>query len=245
MFKVLSYNIHQGLSAFRKMDATQAIASLLKTSGADIVCLQEVWQKHGVSEMQLEQVADKNWDFKIYERNAVLPDGAQGNAILSRFPILNYRNVDISLFPFEHRGFLHAELDLGGALLHVICVHLGLITLERHFQLKEMSLYVEKNIRQTAPLIIAGDFNDWRKKDVKPYAQTMRLQEAIQNSTGSFARTYPAYFPWLCLDRIYFRNLRLEVAQPKPHTYAQGLSDHIPLECAFSFPPASKANPGV
>ncbi len=240
MLKVLSYNVHQGLSALRRVDITQGIASLLKTSGADIVCLQEVWQRHGVSEQQLEQLCDNNWDFQIYERNAVFPEGAQGNAILSRFPIMRYRNVDISLLPFERRGFLHAELKMNNMILHVICVHLGLVRYERHHQLKEMSLYVEKNIKRTAPLIVAGDFNDWRKRDVKPYAQTMRLQEAMVVSTGSYARTYPAYLPLLPLDRIYFRNLRLELAHPKIHNFHLGLSDHIPLECAFSFPPVER-----
>lgn len=240
MLKILSYNVHQGLSALRKVDVTRDIASLLKTSGADIVCLQEVWQKHGVSEQQLEKMADNNWDFQIYERNAVFPAGSQGNAILSRFPIIRYRNVDISLFPFEQRGFLHAELSVGGTLLHVICVHLGLVRYERHYQLKEMSLYVEKNTKHSEPLIVAGDFNDWRKRDVKPYAQTMELEEAMVASTGSYARTYPAYLPLLSLDRIYFRNLRLELAQPKRPSFLPGLSDHIPLECAFSFPPAAR-----
>lgn len=78
---------------------------------------------------QYEFLADSLWEGFAYGRNAVYPDGDHGNALLSRFPISRYQNVDISVAGEEKRGMLHCELTVpgyAGTPLHMICVHLGL-----------------------------------------------------------------------------------------------------------------------
>jgi endonuclease/exonuclease/phosphatase family metal-dependent hydrolase len=237
--KVLTYNIHRGLSTFRKIDVLHAIVGLLDASEADIVFLQEVWQHHGISEHQLEALCDQSWEYRLFQKNAVFPEGAQGNVILSRLPVLSSVNVDITVAALEPRGFLHARVELPGthATMALICVHLGLCQYERLEQLKTLSHYIATKIEPACPLIVAGDFNDWRGRNVRAYARAVNLEEAVETRHGKFGKTYPSFAPMLPLDRIYFRKCQLKTARVVQDMTIKGLSDHLPVEAIFRLPP--------
>lgn len=51
-----------------------------------------------------------------------------GNAILSKHPIVDMVNVDVSNSRWERRGALHARVAVPGLdePLHVVCLHLDL-----------------------------------------------------------------------------------------------------------------------
>lgn len=63
--------------------------------------------------------------------------------------------------------------------------------------------YVREHIADDAPLIVAGDFNDWRLKCHHRLQAELGLQEAHQSVQGNLAKTYPANLPILAMDRIY------------------------------------------
>lgn len=66
---------------------------------------------------QLEALADKQWPHFAYGRNAVYDNGHHGNAILSRYPIRETSNFDVSQHSTESRGVLSCTLhhpQLGG-----------------------------------------------------------------------------------------------------------------------------------
>ena len=75
----------------------------------------------------------------------VLSGGEYGNAILSRFPLTETSNIDVTVPPKKRRSVLHATLP--GALaergppstrtLHVYNLHLGLSGIERKIQLRK------------------------------------------------------------------------------------------------------------
>jgi endonuclease/exonuclease/phosphatase family metal-dependent hydrolase len=48
--------------------------------------------------------------------------------------------------------------------VHVICVHLGLAEAHRQQQLELLCQIVRDEVPADAPLIVAGDFNDWRRR---------------------------------------------------------------------------------
>ena len=75
-----------------------------------------------------------------------------------------------------------------------------------------------------APLIVAGDFNDWGAQLLKPMgALDLRTFDGIR------LPTYPARLPMLHLDRIYMRGLK-PVSAHVPHGKAWSrMSDHLPL----------------
>jgi endonuclease/exonuclease/phosphatase family metal-dependent hydrolase len=113
--------------------------------------------------------------------------------------------------------------------LHAMCVHLGLREHHRNEQLEMLCRLVATAVPEDAPLVIAGDFNDWRMKAHALLQPCAGLQEAFVQALGRAARTFPARWPLLPLDRIYIRHARAErprVLSSRPWSH---LSDHAPL----------------
>lgn len=249
-FRVLSYNIHQGLTVAKRKLSLTLLKEAIKSLNVDLVLLQEVagveaGRKLKARELtaqtsfQLEALADEMWPFYAYGRNSVFSGGFHGNAILSAFPIQQYKNIDISIAKrgLVRRGILHAELDIVGQnrTLHVLATHFGLIQVERQRQLRRLVEYVHAHIPADAPVILGGDFNDWREKISGKLSQSVGFREAFLESGAKHARTFPSQFPVLKLDRIYFRHLRLrsvEQISGRPWLF---LSDHLPLVGEFDF----------
>lgn len=236
--RILSYNIHKGFTVNNQELVLKQIRHAVRTCKADIVCLQEVvgenkkhpkqWEKWVDS--QFEYLADEIWDYKSYGQNAVYDDGNHGNAVLSKVPLLHESNHNISVMPFSHRGALHTITENG---LHIICAHLGLIAWERRRQIK-LLLRLLDDIPEHAPLILAGDFNDWQLQShekLKEYG----LKEALEETFGKPARTFPSRQPTLKMDRIYYRNLQLKSALCLEAKKWRVLSDHCPLLAEFTF----------
>mgnify|MGYP002260303143 CR=1 FL=1 len=235
-FTVLTVNIHKGFTALNRRFILPELREAVRSVGADMVFLQEI---HGTHERhpqrfsdwpnmpQYEFLADSIWPQFAYGRNAVYPDGDHGNALLSKFQIIRYDNLDISQSGHESRGLLHCVLRLPGNTRDVpaICVHLGLRDVNRQQQLRLIAERVA-NIPSDAPLIVAGDFNDWRQR-----ADLSRcgLREVFVETHGKPARTFPARLPLLPLDRIYVRNLKVHQPQVLTSRPWSHLSDHAPL----------------
>jgi endonuclease/exonuclease/phosphatase family metal-dependent hydrolase len=208
----------------------------------DIVFLQEVQGRHDhghwrfdgwPDKPQHEFLADQLWDQVAYGRNAVYDHGHHGNAILSRFPILAWENVDISAHAFESRGLLHAELEVPGfnQPLHAICLHLALNEAGRRKQVHQMCERIRRMVPDDAPLIIAGDFNDWRQRTGAYLAEELGLREVFEATRGRPARSFPAALPLFTLDRIYVRGFNIHAAHVHQGLHWRRLSDHAPLTC--------------
>ncbi|MGH2469445.1 MAG: endonuclease/exonuclease/phosphatase family protein, partial [Chloroflexota bacterium] len=164
-----------------------------------------------------------------------------GNAILTRLPLQRCRNVDLSLSRWEHRGLLHAVLELPAtpAPLHVISTHLNLRNGHRKRQLELIRGYLEAEVPAGDPVILAGDFNDWRRRAAAGLAAD--LSEAFVALHGQPARTFPSFFPVLRLDRVFARNLEPVHAMQHPRHASASFSDHAALAVRLRLPetPAS------
>ncbi|HFX6080045.1 TPA: endonuclease/exonuclease/phosphatase family protein, partial [Klebsiella pneumoniae] len=79
------------------------------------------------------------------------------------------------------------------------------------------------------PVVVAGDFNDWRQQANQPLKAQAGLEEIFTRARGRPARTFPVSFPLLRLDRIYVKNAH--ASRPKALALKQWrhLSDHAPL----------------
>lgn len=235
-FRVCSYNIHKGFSTSNRKFLLQDIRHAIRTVNSDFVFLQEVMgenqSKRGNRHRnQFEFLADSIWQHHAYGQNAIYDTGHHGNAILSKFPFVEHKNVDVSLWNFSQRGLLLGKTDNG---VYLLCVHLGLLALERQTQLQSLVALVNKEIPKDAPLIIAGDFNDWSMDIDKRISKTLHVKEAYSTMYGKPARTFPSKLPILPMDRIYYRNLELvdtEVLSGKPWSK---LSDHCALTAIFA-----------
>ncbi|MEK1839256.1 MAG: endonuclease/exonuclease/phosphatase family protein, partial [Pseudomonas sp.] len=213
--RVLTVNTHKGFTALNRRFILPELREAVRSTSADLVFLQEVVGEHDrhssryndwPQTSQYEFLADSMWSDFAYGRNAVYPDGHHGNALLSKYPIREFRNLDVSITGPERRGLLHCVLDVPGhAEVHAICVHLSLLESHRQLQLQLLCLLLE-SLPDDAPVIIAGDFNDWQLQGNAALARRDYLHEAFERHHGRPAKTYPARFPLLRLDRIYLRN---------------------------------------
>ena len=80
-----------------------------------------------------------------------------------------------------------------------------------------------------APLIIAGDFNDWRNRADRLLADRLGLVEAFGGGIGRPARSYPSSLPFFRLDRIYVRGFRVRRAEVHFGAPWAQISDHAAL----------------
>ncbi len=250
--RILSYNIHQGKTVDRRRLSLRELRGAISSLKPDLVLLQEVAgredepiedKKHP---LQLEALMDKLMPYSCYGQNAVFQGGSHGNAILSRFPIHSSEHVDISVGPaskrnlrfMPKRGLLHAAIELPGqdVQAHVIGTHFGLLQLERHAQLKKLTDFIHSRVPKGSPFILGGDFNDWRQVITKKLEKNLHLSEAFTKFYAKHAKTFPAKFPMLCLDRIYFRELSLVAADRLVGKPWHFLSDHLPLMAEFLLP---------
>jgi endonuclease/exonuclease/phosphatase family metal-dependent hydrolase len=256
--KVATYNIHkgvQGLGLARRLEIHN-LGLAIEQLDADIVCLQEVrkvhrreekYFKHWPEMPQAEFLAPPGYQ-AIYKTNAVTRHGEHGNALLSRWPVVSHRHEDMSDHRFEQRGLLHVEIQVGEIQaashstpettapaklslplnVHVIVVHLGLIPASRVRQVEQLHHYIEREVPNESPLLVAGDFNDWGTRVTK-----MMGKQNLKECEGPKHPTYPSRLPIVQLDHVYAKGLS-PVSQMVPHGKIwRQMSDHLPLVAQF------------
>ena len=239
-FKVLTVNIHKGFTFFNRKFILPELREAVRSVGADVVFLQEVTGSHikhpgkfdnFPEAPHYEFLADTIWPQFAYGQNAVYTNGHHGNAVLSKFPIVRFENRDVSISGPERRGLLHCELKIPGRAVnvHAICVHLGLIENHRVQQMNMLCDLVRNEIPAHAPVVVAGDFNDWRLRAHSVLENGADLHEVFVQAHGRAARTFPARLPVLRLDRIYVRNAIGHAPVVLPSHPWSHLSDHAPL----------------
>lgn len=238
--KVLTVNIHKGFTFFNRKFILPELREAVRLIGADVVFLQEVTGSHATHSDKFDNypdtphyefLADSIWPQFAYGRNAVYTKGDHGNAVLSKFPIVRFENHDVSISGPEKRGLLHCELQVPGRSvnLHAICVHLSLTEAHRTLQLDMLCKLVHQAVPANAPLVVAGDFNDWRNRAHDQLVKGADLHEVFVQAYGRAARTFPARLPVLRLDRIYVRNAIGHSPAVLPYKPWSHLSDHAPL----------------
>jgi len=240
---IVTYNIHKGFSQFNQHMMVHELREQLRVLDADIVFLQEVQGKHSryaatienwPQASQQEFLAEDVWQATAYGRNVIYDHGHHGNAILARFPIDHIHNQDVTHLRFERRGLLHCAINVPESpkAVHCVCVHLSLFARSRRRQLDALSRYLEDIAEPDSPLIIAGDFNDWRNEADGLLAQRLGLIEVLggcYGSPGSPGRSFPAKHPVLRLDRIYVRGFSVNCAEVHSGDPWSKISDHAAL----------------
>ena len=236
---VATYNIYKGFSQFNQRMMVHELRERLRHINPGILFLQEVQGLHlGHAERhenwpkapQHEFLAEEFWPANAYGGNVLYDHGHHGNAILSRYPILATHNQDVTHLKFERRGLLHCCIELpDGRVAHCVCVHLSLFGLSRRRQMLALADYLEDQTDPAAPLIIAGDFNDWRNRAHDLLVERLGLTEVSCGAGGVPARSFPAALPFFRLDRIYVRGFRIECMQVHHGRPWSKISDHAAL----------------
>ncbi len=103
---------------------------------------------------------------------------------------------------------LHAQICTGARHdLHVLCLHLDLLESGRQQQLARLVHRIQRAVPRDAPLLIAGDFNDWNHRTGRALERDLGLIEIHKSVHGRLARSFPSWLPLLPLDRMYCRHL--------------------------------------
>lgn len=239
---LITYNIHKGFGVGTVRFLLPKMRAAIAGLNPDFVFLQEVQGEHKGRQKrigawpdspQFEYIAENIWPHYVYAKNAVYQSGHHGNAILSKYAFAQFENIKLTNIRRASRGILHAQLQLAQVNIHLLCVHLGLFKTERAAQCNILMQRIMDVVPQDEPLLMAGDFNDWRTIISKPLADNLNIEEAFVSVEGQHARSFPAIRPALCVDRVYFRGMKVqEVAclHGKPWSM---LSDHLPLYARF------------
>ncbi len=239
-FKVATYNIHkgvQGLGLARRLEIHN-LGHAAEQFDADIVCLQEVRAfnrqqarrfKHWPDQGQADFLAPEGYT-PVYCTNAITKHGEHGNALLSRWPVLRHRHEDMSDHRLEQRGLLHVTLHIQERDVHVIVIHLGLLPGSRIRQTQQLHDFIEREVPVDAPLLVAGDFNDWGNAVAK-----MMATVGLHTNTDKAHATYPSRMPLVQLDHVYARGVhRVATHVPRGPIWGR-MSDHLPLLVEFAW----------
>lgn len=245
MISVITYNIHKGFSQFNRRMMLHELRQQLREQSPDIVFLQEVQgrnRRHAKridgwpQQPQHSFLAEDVWQSTAYGHNVVNGRGHYGNAILSRFPIVDVFNQDVTHLRFERRGLLHCSIEAPEMTqaVHCVCVHLSLFARSRRRQMDALSVYLEDIVATDSPLIVAGDFNDWRNEADTLLAERLGLCEVFAGSDGNPGRSFPARLPMLRLDRIYVRGFTVRLAEVHAGGPWSKISDHAALSAQLA-----------
>ncbi len=239
LLRIVTLNIHKGLSQFNRRMVIHELREGLNTLEPDVVFLQEVQglnERHALRfaawphAPQHEYLAQDGWQH-AYGRNRLRHYGHYGNAILSRYPIVSSENADVSSHRFEKRGLLHCVLTVPGwrRNLHCVCVHLSLHERGRRSQVEALIERLAPLAARNLPIVVAGDFNDWRQRATRVLRERLGLEEVSGVYGVRPARTFPSLFPLLRLDRIYVRGFSIVEASVQRGVPWSLLSDHLAL----------------
>lgn len=223
---VATYNVHTCVGIDHRYDPART-AQVLCELRADIIGLQEVdaGHRHGRHLDQWLYFAEATGLDAIRGTSLIDRRGRFGNAILTRFPVLGVRHLDLSVPGREPRGAIDADIAVGGRVLRVIATHLGLSAAERQLQVRRL---IELLAAHGAPhdgLVIMGDLNEWRGRRGGISTLERRLGRAPA------PRTFPSWLPVLRLDRILAGGgTALAAAIVHRSPLARVASDHLPLK---------------
>lgn len=243
--KIMTYNIASGHTFEHVKSAEEAsgrqpydlskCAGVIASIAPDICGMNEVdnYMSRSGWVSQTEQIGEHT-GMKGFFGKAISfdsePKGEYGNAVLSKFPILEAEAISIpdperkdEHAYYETRGVTRVKLDVNGTPVTVLQTHFGLAISEQ--QNAQMTLL--KLLDQTeGPVILMGDFNI-RPNNFLLNPIRERLQDTAALADGYF-KTFPSCpsnYPDCKIDYVFvsshFKPLRLEIPQTKA-------SDHLP-----------------
>jgi endonuclease/exonuclease/phosphatase family metal-dependent hydrolase len=231
--RLVTWNIHKGIGRDGRYDLGR-IVHVLRELSADVVCLQEV--DEGVSRSSFDKQAQRLADELGYPHAALglnvrVEGGAYGNLTLSRHPIDDVHNLDLTVPPKKRRSALVTRIHAGPPRGWLVAnVHLGLMHLERKMQVRRLLGHVFDGAPEDQPLVIAGDWNEWGSRLVRGVVGPWGFHVGRPDPSGKPHRTFPSGRPVAALDRIVYRApVRCRHVACLVDERTKIASDHLPL----------------
>ncbi len=235
MCRIISYNIHSGVGLDKQHDYRR-IGNYLAERDADIVLLQEMDTRPADREV-IKDIRDicAGSVYHLVASPALSEDaGWYGNAVLSRFPVLESQTLDVSQDGFQPRNIQIVTVDTPDGPLTVVNTHKGLKKHERRSQFALLHEYIAAKLKQKpTPLLLAGDFNEWQffTSAFKGLDETLN-----QHKVGA---TFPSRFPLFSLDRVWTTSdIRVRRVKRLKNERTKVMSDHLPVQVDIVLPKA-------
>lgn len=235
----------QGFTSGRKLRLNlRRIADLLGRLQADVVALQEVDERSVWSgnfdhlDYIRAHAGFPNAAYGINNRRAGLMNLCYGNAILSRFPIIETETVVFGRRRVGEKGFLFAEIDMSGRVVPLVNLHLHFSSRrKRLIQLDQLVGWLrgkqaERGGGWAVHPVVCGDFNASDTVDDATASLMGHLHDYGDYTLHPRLRpTFPSPMPRRALDFVFVppgcRAVRSEVVRSV-------LSDHRPVLVEFS-----------
>lgn len=202
----MTYNIHVGVGMDKQLDLRR-IAAVINHEHPDLAGLQEV--DRGVERTQrkdeiaeLAKLTKMDYAFAF---NLKYQGGQYGVAILSKSPILAtdhrlYKNTREA----ERRGFIRAEVRVGGRLINFVTTHLDYQYEDGRVFETEQLLTALKDVPD--PIIVVGDFNEVPRGEAYQLVRSYFIDGWVQSGgLDGEGFTYPGDKPAKRIDYIFFR----------------------------------------
>jgi endonuclease/exonuclease/phosphatase family metal-dependent hydrolase len=237
--RVMSYNIHHGEGMDGRVDLPR-IADIIRKEQPDLVALQEV--DRGVErsgrEDQPAELGRLTGMRPIFEMNIPYQGGEYGNAVLTRLPVVYYRNHYLpQSLPNEQRGMLEVAVDARGRRVVFFATHFDYHTddAERLASARMFQSLAAGHAER--PVILAGDLNARPDSPVLTELLTF-MQDSFMAGNGD-GFTFPAGRPDRRIDYILF-NRAAGLVRIGDRVLDEAMaSDHRPIAAVFRLSNAS------
>jgi endonuclease/exonuclease/phosphatase family metal-dependent hydrolase len=238
----MTWNIHHGEGVDKKIDIDR-IADLITEEKVDIVAMQEV--DRGVERSKkidiITKLADMTGMTYAFGKTLDFQGGDYGNAILTRVPIFEERNVLFRKSPgAEQRGVLLLVLGIAGEEIIIANTHLDSQS-DDSVRLASLG-ELKSSLRGESPrvLILCGDFNDTPSSRVVTLLKEEYLDTWEKAGTWE-GFTFPADEPKKRIDFVFTNHSRkpdstIAAIHLRPLTarvVKSFASDHLPLVVEF------------
>lgn len=252
--RLLTFNVHHGVGPDGRHDLARLV-ELLASTGADVLCLQQVDRHFGARSQGVDQalLLSRALDMELVWGPAIdeppVPGGSgrrqYGNALLTRLPVLA---TDLQALPGggEPRSALRALVEREGAALWVTTTHLSAGSAAD--RAAQAAALVRARPGPAAPEVLVGDLNaragarelavlSTRFTDAWPLAQARSDQSGRWSLRRGAGRTHPAHRARRRIDQVWVSpEVRVRAAEVLD---GSACSDHHPLRVDLLVPPRS------
>lgn len=243
--RIVSYNIHRCRGLDGRVRPLR-VADVLIELDPDIVALQEVIGPGRSTDGHAAVIAASLGMEWIMAPTRVLRGRQFGNVIMSRVPIVDHEQQDLTYPRREPRCCQRVALRIGDATLNVYNVHLGTAMFERKRQAPRLAAFVS-DPHVEGPRIILGDFNEW-VRGLTSQTLEQRFRSIDLRPYRRVRRTYPGILPIVHLDHLYYDGPIEVTGIAFPRTARTLMaSDHLPLVVDLRItwvPQPEQAEPG-
>ena len=223
--RMMTYNLHNGFNPKGYL-GMEALASVIEESQPDIVVLQEIARGWVISG-RLDMLSWLSQRLDMPYVSGPTADPLWGNAILSRYPILEYENFELPPRDlFILRGFTVALIDIGGGeKLQVMATHFHHIEEDSGIR-QQQSPAILDFWNSADNTVILGDFNSEPDSPEIAMHRDAGLVDTAARVSSSPANTFDSVSRYQRIDYIWVSpDLTVEEVFV-PGTTA---SDHLPV----------------